>query len=89
MESPCEVSTMKSNEYQAQMDPILFNGLTDNYIDKDEVTVLIPTLNEEKGIELVLKDVLLAGYQNVMVIDGHSIDDTAKLVKKLNVVVYP
>ena len=71
------------------MDPILFNGLTDNYIDKDEVTVVIPTLNEEKGIELVLKDVLLSGYQNVMVIDGHSIDDTVKIVKNLNVVVYP
>ena len=80
---------MKSNEYQSQMDPILFNGLIDNYINEDEVTVVVPTLNEEKAIELVLKDVLLAGYQNVMVIDGHSIDDTVKIVKDMNVVLYP
>ena len=80
---------MKSADYQSQIDSMLLPGLTDNYIEKNDVTIVIPTLNEEKGIELVLKDVLLTGYQNVMVIDGNSIDETVEIVKDMNISVYP
>jgi dolichol-phosphate hexosyltransferase len=86
---PCEVMTMNSNEYQSQINNVQLNDFSYNYIDKNDVTIVIPTLNEEKGIELVLKDVLLAEYPHVIVIDGNSIDDTVKIVKNFNVALYP
>jgi dolichol-phosphate mannosyltransferase len=57
-------------------------------IDKDDVTVIVPTLNEERAIELVLSDLYLEGYSKTVVIDGNSIDDTVSIVKKMRVPVY-
>jgi dolichol-phosphate mannosyltransferase len=51
-------------------------------ITRDEVTVIIPTLNEEEAISKVLNDVLKNGYHNVLVVDGFSNDNTVSIVKK-------
>lgn len=67
---------------------MLLNELDYNVIQQSDITIVVPTLNEEKGIELVLKDVLSAGYPNVLVIDGNSIDGTVKVVKDLGVNIY-
>jgi glycosyltransferase involved in cell wall biosynthesis len=50
-------------------------------ISKDEVTVVIPVLNEEKAICMVLDEVRAAGYENVLVVDGYSVDGTVKLAE--------
>lgn len=50
-------------------------------VSKDEVTIVIPTLNEEQAIGLVLNDVLENGYRNVIVVDGHSDDKTVDIAK--------
>jgi glycosyltransferase involved in cell wall biosynthesis len=47
---------------------------------KDQVTVIIPTLNEAEGISEVLKEVKEEGYKNVLVIEGYSEDRTAEKV---------
>jgi glycosyltransferase involved in cell wall biosynthesis len=47
---------------------------------KDQVTVVIPTLNEAEGISEVLKEVKEEGYKNVLVIEGYSEDRTAEKV---------
>jgi len=47
---------------------------------KSEVTVVLPVLNEEEGIELVLKELKDEGYENVLVVDGYSTDNTVDLV---------
>ena len=54
-------------------------------IGKDMVTVVVPTFNEEKAIGLVLDEVRAAGYENVLVVDGYSVDGTAKLAESRGV----
>jgi dolichol-phosphate hexosyltransferase len=55
------------------------------FIDKRDVTVVVPTLNEEEAIGLVLKGLQMEGYSNLLVVDGNSVDDTVKIAKTMNV----
>lgn len=48
-------------------------------ISKDDVTIVIPTLNEEKAIGIVLDELLNLGYRNIIVVDGYSKDNTVKI----------
>jgi glycosyltransferase involved in cell wall biosynthesis len=45
-------------------------------ITKDDFTVVVPVLNEEEGIENVIKEIKKEGYHNILVIDGYSTDNT-------------
>ena len=51
----------------------------------DDITVIIPTLNEEEAIGLVLEDVMLHGYEKIIVVDGDSSDGTVDIVNGYNV----
>ena len=51
-------------------------------ITRDDVTVVIPTLNEEEAIPHVLMDLKNHGYKNILVVDGDSSDNTVNQVKK-------
>jgi glycosyltransferase involved in cell wall biosynthesis len=56
---------------------------------KDDVTVLIPTLNEEEAIEKVIREVRECGFKNILVVDGYSEDRTVEIAKSMGVrVVY-
>ena len=46
---------------------------------KNTVTVVIPTLNEEEGVTKVIEEVKAEGYDNILVIDGYSKDNTAHI----------
>lgn len=46
-------------------------------MNKEDVCILIPTLNEGKTIEGLVKEFKSLGFSNILVIDGHSTDDTA------------
>jgi len=46
-------------------------------MNKDEVCILIPTLNEGKTIAGLVREFKTMGYTDILVIDGHSTDDTA------------
>jgi dolichol-phosphate mannosyltransferase len=60
-----------------------------NSVSKDMVTVVIPTLNEEKAIGMVLDEVMAEGYRNILVVDGYSKDRTVEIAKSRGVrVVY-
>ncbi len=48
-------------------------------IAKNELTVVIPVLNEEEAIGLVLDEVKQEGYNNILVVDGYSKDVTIKI----------
>lgn len=50
-------------------------------VRKDDVTVVLPTLNEEKAIGQVILEVERAGYHNILVIDGYSTDGTVKVAE--------
>lgn len=69
------------------MDEILeelkFNKQVSIY--KSDVTVVIPTLNEEEAIEFVLRGIMSEGYSNILVVDGNSYDETVSIAGKLKV----
>ena len=49
--------------------------------NKDEVCILIPTLNEAPTIGGVVKEFRTLGYKNILVIDGKSTDNTVKIAR--------
>lgn len=51
-------------------------------VGKDEVTVLVPTYNEEPTVGEVVTGFLEKGYDDVLVIDGGSDDDTQRVAKE-------
>ncbi|HUU74689.1 MAG TPA: S-layer glycoprotein N-glycosyltransferase AglJ [Methanoregulaceae archaeon] len=51
-------------------------------IEKDKVCVLIPTLNEAPTIGGLIKDFMDRGFSHILVIDGHSTDETRKISEK-------
>jgi dolichol-phosphate hexosyltransferase len=51
-------------------------------IDRDAVTVLIPTLDEAPTIQALIRDFSALGYRRVLVVDGGSTDGTAALAEE-------
>ncbi len=48
------------------------------------ITIVIPTLNEEKGIEDTIKELHSLGITNILVVDGYSKDNTVEVARRLN-----
>jgi dolichol-phosphate mannosyltransferase len=57
----------------------------ERYFDINDITIIVPTLNEEHAIGLVLEEILQQGYENILVVDGNSSDNTVKEAEKFNV----
>jgi dolichol-phosphate mannosyltransferase len=53
----------------------------------DEVTVLIPTLNEEPTVGGVIKDFQKVGFRHILVMDGRSTDRTLEIARSTGVTV--
>jgi glycosyltransferase involved in cell wall biosynthesis len=49
------------------------------------ITVIIPTLNEEKSIADLIRELYGGGFSNILVIDGNSTDCTAEVAMELGV----
>ena len=62
-----------------------FNDIHMNFVDKDDVTIVIPTLNEEMGIGPVLEGLSEQKYYNILIVDGYSSDATLDVVKSYGV----
>ena len=56
-------------------------------IEKDDVTIVIPTWNEVEAIGKVIDELREYGYERILVVDGHSTDGTAKSAEEKGVVV--
>ena len=54
---------------------------------KEDVTVVLPVLNEEEGISAVIDELLENGYRNILVVDGYSTDLTAQAARSKGVTV--
>jgi len=56
-------------------------------VSRDDVTVVIPVLNEGKAIGKVLDEVLSLGFkrERVLVVDGYSTDNTVEEVERRNI----
>lgn len=50
--------------------------------NKDEVCILIPTLNEAPTIASVVREFKALGYNHILVIDGKSTDNTVKFARE-------
>lgn len=46
---------------------------------KDQVTVVVPTLNEADAISQVIEEIKEEGYHNIIVVDGYSTDRTDRI----------
>ena len=51
-------------------------------IEKDQVCVLIPTLNEAPTIGGLIMEFVSLGFRNILVIDGHSSDGTRRIASQ-------
>ena len=56
-----------------------------NKISKNDVTIVLPTLNEEKAIGLVIDELRKEGYNNIIVVDGYSSDRTVEIARSKGV----
>lgn len=50
-------------------------------INKKDVTIIIPTLNEEDAIGEVIMELKREGFNNILIVDGYSTDNTAKIAQ--------
>lgn len=51
--------------------------------NRDEVCILIPTLNEKATIGPIIEEFCTLGYRNILIVDGHSTDGTQKIAQDL------
>ena len=54
-------------------------------ISKNLVTIVLPVLNEEQAIGRVIKELTGEGYNNILVIDGYSTDNTPDLLRSMGI----
>jgi len=52
-------------------------------ISKDDVTVVLPTLNEEEGVGKVITYIKNNGFDRLLVVNGYSTDKTLDVVEKM------
>lgn len=50
-------------------------------ISKEDVTIVLPALNEEEGIGLVIDELKSEGYTRILVVDGYSTDRTVEVAE--------
>jgi len=53
--------------------------------ENSNVTVIIPTLNEEENIAEVIRELNQIGYWDILIIDGNSVDKTVQVAKEFGV----
>ena len=68
---------------QGQID---FGGVFERLV-KDQVTVVLPVLNEAEAVSSVIEEVKSEGYNNILVVDGYSDDKTDRIASSAGVVV--
>jgi dolichol-phosphate mannosyltransferase len=62
-------------------------GATACSVLKDDVTVVLPVLNEEEGVSAVIDELHENDYRNILVVDGYSSDLTAQVARGKGVTV--
>ena len=51
-------------------------------VSHEDVTILLPTLNEADAIGSLIDEIKSHGYNNILVVDGFSKDDTKKIAEE-------
>jgi glycosyltransferase involved in cell wall biosynthesis len=71
----------------AQLQPIRFHDQDFRNNMNKAITVIIPTLNEEKTIAQLITELYNASFSHVIIIDGNSTDSTAQIASELGATV--
>jgi dolichol-phosphate mannosyltransferase len=66
-------------------DEISLTNAISHQIERSEVTVIVPTLNEEESIGFVLQNLQIEGFSKILIVDGNSIDNTVTNAKNFGV----
>lgn len=54
-------------------------------VSRDDVTIVIPALNETQAVKLVIEETRRAGFRNILVLDGGSTDSTVDAARELSI----
>jgi len=79
------VAQPRVGELVTPQDRLMMRLQPEKFVGPEQVTVVIPTLNEKEGIGKVIDDLKRAGFENILVVDGYSEDDTLKITKSRGV----
>jgi dolichol-phosphate mannosyltransferase len=82
LESALRVRGKQTPFRVAQAEEERFESVTEK-----DVTIVLPVLNEEDGVVAVIDDIRHNGYQNILVVDGYSVDNTVANAEAKGVVV--
>jgi glycosyltransferase involved in cell wall biosynthesis len=52
-------------------------------VDASDVSIIIPTFNEEKNVALVINRLRTMGFKDILIVDGHSTDRTVDVALSL------
>jgi dolichol-phosphate mannosyltransferase len=74
-----------ADNFNAQEREILTQDDIFDIYDKNDITIIIPTLNEEKSIGIILDELINEEFENILVIDGFSSDLTVKIAKNYDI----
>jgi dolichol-phosphate mannosyltransferase len=66
-------------------DRVISRLLSSRPVRKDDVTIVVPTLNEEGAIGKVLDELFSNGYRHILVVDGYSKDRTVQIAESKGV----
>ena len=66
-------------------DRVISRLLSSRPVRKDDVTVVVPVLNEEGAIGKVLDELFNNGYRHILVVDGYSKDKTVQIAESKGV----
>lgn len=65
------------NESEKSSEKAIFITIT-----KNDVTIVLPVLNEEQALSPVIDELMQNGYRNILVIDGYSTDSTVQVARE-------
>jgi len=72
-------------EKRKRTEPVPKVGASTEAVTEDDVTIILPVLNEEGAIGSVLDDLIGHGYRKILVVDGYSTDSTLENVHNFGV----
>ncbi|MEM2178051.1 MAG: glycosyltransferase [Candidatus Methanomethylicaceae archaeon] len=83
------LKSINSNSNQLHISNQLYNFTIEKVNSKDlkidDVTIVLPTLNEEEAIGKVIDEIKAEGFKNILVVDGYSSDRTVEIAKSKGV----
>ena len=71
--------TVSTSQQTVMLDPLIHDDPTP--ITPNELTIIIPTLNEAEAIGKVIDELHQHGYHNILVVDGNSTDGTPQIAQ--------